>query len=327
MEERLKTEIAELLTRAEATDADEDDRYGEGVRGDELPQELRRREDRLARLEEARAELEREARQARAAHLRELAATNRERAENEPDTKQGKAAATRAARQAAEASELSDDDDDDPPSFTTPEDLPTHRTRTETDGTPKPEAQRNFTDPDSRLMESGGAFLQAYNCQVAADAASQVIVAQAVTNQPPDNGNLLPMLDLVIAGCGAAPAKLSADSGYWAAGVASAAAQRGTDIYVATERRRAYQLDETITSGPPPPDVSEVEAMRHKLRTAEGREVYAMRKAIVEPVHGQQKETRGFRRFSLRGFQKAAGEFALLCTGHNLLKLYRATTG
>lgn len=327
MEERLKAEIAELLTRAETTDAAEDERFGEGIRGDELPQELRRREDRLARLEEARAALEREARQARAAHLRELAATNRERAQKAPDTKQGKAAATRAARQEAEASELSDDDDDeDPPSFTTTENLPTHRTRTETDGTPKPEAQRNFTDPDSRLMESGGAFLQAYNCQVAADAASQVIVAQAVTNQPPDNGNLVPMLDLVIAGCGRAPARLSADSGYWAACVAPAAAQRGTDIYIATEPRRAYQLDDTITSGPPPPDVSEVEAMRHKLRTREGREVYAMRKAIVEPVHGQQKEVRGFRRFSLRGLEKAAGEFALLCTGHNLLKLYRATT-
>lgn len=324
MEKRLEEEIRELLSRAEATDAAEDERYGADLRGDELPEELRRRETRLARIQEARAELEREAAQARAEHLRALAEQNQERAvDEELPAKQRKAAATRAAKQEKQADDL---DDDDPPSFTTDEGLPKHRPKSQTDGTPDPKAQRNFTDPDSRLMESHGNFLQAYNCQVAVDDGHQIIVAHAVTNQCPDNGNLAPMLELIAANCdGEVPRSLTADGGYWAEGVAAEAAERGCEAYIASERRKAYELDPTIATGAPPPDATELEAMRHKLRTEEGRAIYARRKAVVEPVHGQQKEIRGFRRFSLRGLLNAAGEFALVCIGHNLLKLYRAT--
>jgi transposase len=329
MEKRLTEEIAQLLARAEVTDADEDERYGVGIRGDELPDELKRREDRLARIREAKADLEREARQSRARRLRELAEQNRDTAEDEPDTRKGRSAATRAAKQEALAEELrnDDDDDDDPSSWTTPEGLPRHKAKARPDGTPEPSAQRNYTDPESRLMESGGSFLQAYNCQVAADSHSQVIVAQGVTNQPPDSANFVPMLDEIARNTGQFPDVMTADAGYWAKGVDAEATSRGTGAYIATERRRAYKLDDTVTEGAPPAEARELEAMRHKLRTVDGRALYAQRKAIVEPVHGQQKEVRGFRRFSLRGLTKVAGEFALLCTGHNLLKLHRSGVG
>ena len=330
LEKRLEAEIAELLTRAEGTDREEDERYGVGVRGDELPDELKRREDRLARIREAQAELEEQARQARAQRLSELAAKNREVARAEPDTRKGRYAATRAARQEDELADLlgggggGDDDDDNPMSpLETPEGLPKHKTKSLPDGTPHPSAQHNFTDGESRLMESAGVFLQGYNCQVAVDSHTQIIVAQAVTNQQPDNANLVPMLDQVAHNTGHFPENMTADAGYWAAGVASKARERGTEAYIATERRRSYVLDRTVTEGSPPADAPEKEAMRHKLRTEHGRTIYAQRKAIVEPVHGQQKEVRGFRRFSLRGLTNAAGEFALLCTGHNLLKLHR----
>lgn len=324
MEARLEKEIADLLSRAEAADAAEDEQCGPGVRGDELPKELKRREDRLARIREAKAELEREARHARAAHLRELAEKNKERAEDEErPTKQRRSAATRAKNQEEQAATLAGDEEPAPSS--TPEGLPLHRPKTTTDGDPAGTAQRNFTDPDSRIVESQGNFIQGYNCQIVADAAHQIILAHGVSNQAPDNGNLIPMLAKTVENCGRAPNRMSADTGYWTPDAPGAARELGTDVLIATERRKAYESDHTVAEGPPPKNASELEVMRHKLRTEKGRELYARRKVIVEPVHGQQKEVRGFRRFLLRGLEKVFGEHALLCAGHNLLKLYRTT--
>ena len=174
------------------------------------------------------------------------------------------------------------------------------------------------------MKDGQGAYIQGYNCQAAVDDAHQVIVAASVSNLGPDNGHLIPMLEQTVDNCGQAPQKMSADSGYWHPDVPAEAAEQGTETFIASETRKASKTDPTVTAGPPPSESTAREAMRHKLRTPEGREVYARRKAIVEPVHGQQKEARGFRRFLLRGMRKVQGEFELLCTGHNLLKLYRA---
>jgi transposase len=328
LEKRLETEIAELLAQADRADSEDDERLGEGVPEQDIPAELGRREERLTKIREAKAALEEEARKARAQHHRELAQGCQKRAADEAAAASDRRrnltlAATH--EQKALALSSSDDDDDEPPSgFTTEQGLPKHRPRTKPDGTPHPKAQRNFTDPDSRIQESGGNFIQGYNCQAAVDAEHQIIVGEAVTNQPPDNGHLEPMLDQVVANCGAGPDALSADSGFWNEDVPNACATRDTEPYVATERHKHWHADDHRTEGPPPPAAAPREAMRHKLRSAEGRQIYSRRKVIVEPVFGQIKEVRGFRRFSLRGLSAVGGEWSLVCATHNLLKLFRA---
>ncbi len=324
LEKRLQQEIDELLEQAEQVDAEEDARFGPGQREEDLPQELQRRETRLERLRQAKADLEAEARQSRAATLRDQARRARDTAQRTDDERVRKGSLTRAQRLVEEAKQLdgSDGDDASPPGV--PGELPGHRVRTRPDGTPHPKAQRNFTDPDSRLMESAGTFLQAYNCQAAVDGSGQIILAEDITNQCPDNGNLKPMIQQVDANCEAVPEKATADAGYWRPEVAEACSELGTDVFVATERRRHWDRDDTVTEGDPPEGAAALEAMRWKLRTEEGRQVYAERKTIVEPVFGQIKEVRGFRRFLLRGLEKARAEWSLQCLTHNLLKLFRS---
>ncbi len=325
LEARLEQEIEELLKQAEQADAEEDARFGSGQREEDLPGELQHRETRLERLREAKAELEEEARASRAATLREGAHRLRERAAQEPENEKArKMRLTRAQRYMEEAKQLDGGDEDDfqPPGGSG--ELPRHRVRTRADGTPHPKAQRNFTDPDSRIMESAGTFLQAYNGQAAVDGSGQIIVAEDLTNQCPDNGNLAPMIQQVEANCGEAPEKVTADAGFWRPDVAETCSPLGTEVYVATERRRHWDHDDTMTEGEPPEDLSALEAMRWKLRTEEGRQVYAERKWIVEPVFGQMKEVQGFRRFLLRGLEKARAEWSLQCLTHNLLKLFRS---
>ncbi len=325
LEKRLEKEIEELLEQAEQADAEEDARFGPGQREEDLPGELQRRETRLERLREAKAELEEEARASRAAWLRERAHRLRERAAQDPEnTKARKMRWTRAQRYMEEAKQLDgiDDDDSQPPGVSG--ELPRHRVRTQADGTPHPKAQRNFTDPDSRIMESKGTFLQAYNGQAAVDGSGQIILAEDLTNQCPDNGNLAPMIQQIEANCGEVPEKVTADSGFWHSEVVETCSQLGTEVYIATERRRHWDRDDTMTEGEPPEDLSALEAMRWKLRTEQGRQIYAERKWIVEPVFGQMKEIQGFRRFLLRGLEKARAEWSLQCLTHNLLKLFRS---
>jgi transposase len=324
MEARIQGEIDALLEQAEQADLEEDARFGEGQREEDLPAELQRRQDRLERIRQAKEELEAEARASRAAALRDQARRALETAQTTDNERVRKASQTRARRLLAEAKLLDGRDEEEVAvAHEGSGGLPGHRVRTLPDGTPHPQAQRNFTDPDSRIMESGGSFLQGYNCQAAVDGHSQIILGEDLTNQCPDNGNLGPMIQQVEANCGSAPEKVTADAGYWRPDVSETCSKLGTEAYVATERRRHWDRDDTLTEGEPPQDLGALEAMRWKLRTEEGREVYAERKAIVEPVFGQIKEVRGFRRFLLRGFGKARAEWSLLCTTHNLLKLYR----
>ncbi len=189
-------------------------------------------------------------------------------------------------------------------------------------GDPQPSAQRNYTDPDSKIMKSGNGYIQAYNCQAAVDAEHQIIVAQAATNQAPDQEHLAPMLDAVIENCGHAPDAFSADAGYWSESNAIHCEDANCDAYLATGRQaHGHKPDEPAT------DLdanAKRKAMRAKLRTPEGKSVYARRKAIVEPVFGQIKEAQGYRRFLLRGINMVRCEWSIICTAHNLLKLFRA---
>ena len=167
-----------------------------------------------------------------------------------------------------------------------------------------------------------GSFLQGYNAQAAVDATAQVIVAAEITQQANDSRQLIPMLEQVEANMGSKPEVVSADAGYWSEANATGETVAGIDLHIATGRRKHGQAV-TTASGPPPDQSRPRQAMQHKLRTDTGRAVYKMRKAIVEPVFGQIKEQRGFRRFSMRGLDKARAEWKLVCATANLLKLFR----
>jgi transposase len=318
-EERLQREITEMMSRADAADAADDARLGNGEQERDIPEELSFREARLAKIREAKAALEAEARLGRAEQLAEQAATNEVKAAVEPDPIEAKRAATRAQQRRQQSRELNDDDDVPPSSSgKTDEGLQLHRPEAEPDGTPKPNAQRNFTDADSRIMVSGGAFLQGYNAQLAVDETAQVIVAQAVTNQAPDSEHLMPMLLQVGENCGAQPERATADAGFWDSEHERQAAELGIELFTPPPRQRPG----ASASG----TVQEARArMTAKLTSSDGTATYSRRKATVEPVFGQMKECRGFRRFHLRGLRGASGEWSLLSTCHNLLKLFRAT--
>ncbi len=330
-EARLRSEVEALLGQADAIDREEDGRYGTGIDAEDLPAELARREQRLAKIRDAKAALEREAAEARAEALRDQAAAQRAKAADpsvDPAERQRADQRADERERSAQALAPGHENDDEPPAAggAPSDDLPHHRVPTTPEGRPAPTAQRNFTDPDSRIMKNNTGYLQAYNAQTAVDEASQVIVACALTNQAPDPEHLPPMLDRIEKNCGAPPAILSGDSGYFSAQNVAACEQRGIDAYLAVGRERAAK----DASAPQPvepatPAQLAKQRMRDKLGTDAGRAIYARRKTIAEPPFGQIKEARGFRRFSLRGLAKARSEWAFVCLTHNLLKLYRAT--
>lgn len=325
--ERLEREIARILAEAEETDHAEDVRHGEENDGNVVPTELARREMRLAKIKQAMSDLADEARRARAADLREQAEKhleNAETGETETARKRSRTLAGQREEQAEQLEPRPDDDQDDEPPFTTPTGLPKNRPPRCPDGTPKPKAQRNFTDPDSRIMESSGAFIQGYNCQAAVDEANQIIVAHGLTNMAPDNGNLFPMVARVVRNCGRAPAAATADTGYWKSDVEEQCREIGVEVYVATKRTKHGESPPPECNDPSPPEADPKTRMRSKLDTSEGREIYRRRKFVVEPVFGQIKGARGLIRFLRRGLEVVAHDWGFDCTCHNVMKLYRA---
>jgi transposase len=322
-EKRLAAECEALLFRAQQTDEREDEQYGRDRRAEDLPEEFQRRDVRLRRIREAKAALEREAAEARAAHLRELAAEQRQKAETALDPSERKRAATRATQSAQRADELSprQDDDDDADGGGAATALPAHRVPTTPAGEPTDQAQRNFTDPDSRIMVRNGVFLQSYNAQ-AAVSESQVIVAHALTNQPPDQDHLVPMLERVRDNCSQLPEVLTADGGYLSEANVAYCENHGVDAYIAVRRK---DDDGAELGRLPMTQAQEVRwHMHQKVTSSAGRAIYRLRKVLAEPVFGQIKQALGFRRFSLRGRHKAAAEWGIVCLCHNLLKLFRA---
>ena len=192
-------------------------------------------------------------------------------------------------------------------------------------GVPEEKAQRNFTDPDSRIMPGPGGrdFLQAYNCQAVVDHDHQVIVAARATNLASDKQQAVVMIAETIDNVGAIPKEVSADAGYYSAQAVADLQALGVDPFVAPEKTRHGHKPPPAPRGRIPRHLSPRDRMRRKLQTKQGRQRYALRMSTVEPVFGQIKQGRGFRQFLLRGLQKVQGEWSLICTGHNLLKLFK----
>lgn len=288
-ENDLRAEIERMLKEAGVADATEDAIHGRDKRGDELPEDLRRRQDRLRKIEQARAELEAEAKAARETEL--------------------------AAREAAKQIPP-----EDPPSPPAPA-LPEHQVRHNAAGMPADDAQRNFTDPDSRIMKSGKDFVQGYNAQAVVDDEAQVIVAAAVTNQAPDAQHLPAMVAAVEDNLGRRPVQALVDAGYYSAENIAFFESRGIDGLISVGREK-HVLEGTAPAGPAHDPRAD---MRARLQTAIGKGAYSRRKCIVEPVFGQIKDARGIRTFLLRGIEQVRGEWSLVCLTHNLLKLFRFT--
>lgn len=193
-------------------------------------------------------------------------------------------------------------------------------------GVPEEKAQRNFTDPESRIMPGPGGkqFEQAYNAQIAVDSSNQVIVAAEVIDQPSDKGQAVPMMEQVKANAGRLPREMSADAGYFSSDTVRDLSGDGIDVYMPPDKmRHAYKMA-AAPRGRIPKGLSIVDRMRRKLRTKHGRKRYGLRKELPEPVFGQIKQARGFRQFLLRGREKVRSEWRFICSGHNLLKLFGA---
>jgi transposase len=297
-EKQLKAEVEKLLAQAAETDASEDDLYGKGKRGDELPAELARRESRLKKIAEAKASLEKEAleRAERAKKAAEEKLEQRLKEEHERGRKFGGR----------------------PPQVPDPEQV-----------RPEPTAQRNFTDPESRIMPDGankGSFLQAYNAQAAVDGHNQIIVGAGITQDTNDKKQLVPMLEQVERNLGRKPAAVTADTGYFSEAALTRAEFKEVDLVVPPDKQKhgTVPLRNPAVESPVIGPKTLPETMRERLRSPEGHAIYKLRKQIVEPVFGQIKEARRIRAFLLRGLGKVQAEWQLICATHNLLKLFRA---
>jgi transposase len=187
---------------------------------------------------------------------------------------------------------------------------------------PDPKAQYNFTDPESRIMKSPDGFVQAYNVQVAVND-DYLIVGHAITQQTNDKKQLMPMITVIEQQAGEPPRQVLADAGYCSDESLAAVAETTIDAFISTRKQTHGERPGPCPRGPLPKDATRVDRMARKLQTKAGAAVYAARKAIVEPVIGQIKHARGFRQFLLRGVEQARAEWALVCTTHNILKLYR----
>ena len=283
---QLRENVHALLSEAERVDAEEDERFGADRRGDELPEELQRRETRLQKIREAKQALEQEAREAETERRAELEA-------------QGKKPRR-------------------PPGGRDP-------------FAPKPTAQRNFTDPESKIMKtSDGSYHQCYSGQAIVDQTAQVIVVAELSDQAPDAQQLEPaleQLDQNVQAIGAQlpdGAVLTADAGYFSEDNVRITTEHGLDPYIATGRFKHSEPPAPAPRGPIPADATAKQRMARKTRTKRGRKLYSRRKAIVEPVFGQIGTVQDGRRVLIRGKPAARAQWRLQCAIHNLLKLHRA---
>lgn len=278
-EAQLRAEVERWLKAAEAADAEEDKLYGD-KRGDEMPDWVADKQKRLAKIAQAKAELEAEAR---------AAAEEEERRRAEAEEKRVAQGRKKNGRTPA------------PP-------------KREPDG----KTQRNFTDPESRILKTKDGYIQGYNAQAAVDAEAQIIVAHNLTHSMSDQDQLAPLLDAIEERLGRRPKEASADAGYCSEANLAALAKRAVSGYIATGRAKHPGDTKRSITGPL------TNAMRDKLKRAGWRSRYRLRKQVVEPVFGQIKQARGFRQFLLRGIEKVRAEWALICTAHNLTKLATA---
>jgi transposase len=294
--DRLEAEIDQLLKHAEELDAEQDAALG-SRRGDELPDELKRREQRLAKIKEAKARLEAKA----------LAKAEEE--QRRRDQEQAKREAEGRQRRGKEPAPV--------------------------DSNPEEKAQTNFTDPEAKIMkQSNKGFDYSYNAQAVVDGTEQIIVAAAVTSEANDKQQAVPMAQAALDNLNAAgierlrgadgkpvPIPNTADSGYFSEKAVEETEKIGMDPHFAVGRQKHHE----VPTSPPAtvPEAGAKEKMQEKLRSATGKALYAARKHIVEPVFGQIKSARGVRKFLLRGLEKVSAEWQLICLTHNLLKIWR----
>jgi transposase len=280
-EERLRQEITKLLAEAQASDDDEDLQHGPDRHGDELSDELVRRQSRLAKIQQAKKLLEERAR----IEATEEAACRQAEAKSPPTTSPAEAV-------------------------------------------PEAKDQINFTDPESRIMKaSNKGWDQCGNAQAVTNE-HQIILAADVTDQANDVRQVVAMVDqtranLDAAGVNDAIKAALGDAGYYSETNATALEHRGIAPYLATERLKHHEKGAAAPRGRIPDDLPAKQRMARKLRTKVGREMYAKRKGMIEPVFGQLKQVLGFRQFSMRGLASMRGEWRLMATVHNLLKLWR----
>lgn len=191
---------------------------------------------------------------------------------------------------------------------------------------PKDKDQRNFTDPESRIMKKGTGFEQCYNAQAAVDKSKQIIIAAYVTQAGNDKQQLEPLVDLTVETVGVSPDRGLADAGYFSEAVTDSLKSRyKTTEWLISPGRLAHKSASTAPKGRIPHNISTADLMRRKLSTKNGKKFYAQRKAIVEPAFGQIKEANlEFRRFSFRGLKKVHAEWSLVCAAHNLFKIIRS---
>tara|TARA_R110002072_G_C7891636_1_gene528850 strand:- start:56 stop:1408 length:1353 start_codon:yes stop_codon:yes gene_type:complete len=285
LEEQLRREVQELLRRAEQADSEDEPEI-------DIPDELARREDRLAAIKKAKEEIERRAQERFEA----------EQAEYEAKLKQRKDKAAKTGKKVRGR-------EPKPP-----------------EAGPRDKDQINFTDDESRIMPSSEGFVQAYNAQAAVDIESHLIVENHITQQPNDKQEVEPTLK----GLKEAEAHLGtvesllADAGYFSADNVARCEDSEITPYISDHRERHnLAWDERFKTPPPcPQDADAVTVMAHRLRTDEGKSIYARRKSTVETVFGIVKEVMGFRRFHLRGLDAAQGEWNLVCMAWNVKRMY-----
>jgi transposase len=296
--ERLEAEIDQLLKQAEQLDAAQDAALG-SRRGDELPDELKRREDRLAKIREAKTRLEAEAR-VKADEEQERRDQEQAQREAEGRKRRGK------------------------------EPVPVN-------ATPADKAQTNFTDAEAKIMKQANkGFDYSYNAQAVVDAAEQIIVAAEATNAANDKEQAVPMAQAALDNLKAAgierpttadgsptPIPNTADAGYFSEKAVGDLESMGIDPHIAIGRQKHHETPVAAASAVPSTEASAKEKMKEKLGSAAGKALYAARKQIVEPVFGMIKSARGIRRFLLRGLEKVSAEWQLICLTHNLLKIWR----
>jgi transposase len=298
---RLESEIDQLLKQAAEIDAEQDAALG-SRRGDELPEELKRREARLVKIQEAKARLEAEARAeaAEEEHRRDEQQAQRE-AEGRP-------------RRGKEPAPI--------------------------DPTPKDKAQTNFTDPEAKIMkQSNKGFDYSYNAQAVVDGAEQIIVAAEVTRAANDKEQAVPMAQAALDNLDTAginrptggdgtptPIPNTADTGYFSKAAVEGLEKMGLDPHLATGRQKHHEGPDASEAATPSAEAKVKQRMQEKLRSATGKALYAARKQIVEPVFGMIKSARGIRKFLLRGLEKVSAEWQLICLTHNLLKIWRRTS-
>jgi hypothetical protein len=196
-------------------------------------------------------------------------------------------------------------------------------------GTHKPKQQRNFTDPESRIMRDGAtkSFEHAYNAQAAVDCDSPIIVNADVTQYANDKRQLVPMVEQIEDNLGEIPDRVLTDSGYFSTDNVEYVDGNFMEPFICRDRIKHSEEPQPAPRGRIPKDMSTVDRMCRKLKTKKGRKIYSKRKDSVETVFGQIKQARGFRQFLLRGLEKVKAEWRLICLSHNLLKMWRSGKG